>query len=127
MCVLSAFGKNKQTNKQLQWKGGAQGCSTAAVSGEELQKKPQGPRSGRALSLFLGDLKGKGKWVYSPDRLFLLKLSVEARGDAVESLDTFTSLEAPRGVSSPQPDATSWKPQGAEEQRKLKQHCDESF
>lgn len=63
MYVLSAFGKNKETNKQLQWKGGAQGHSTAAVSGKELQKKTQGPRGGRVLSLFLGDLKRKGQWV----------------------------------------------------------------
>lgn len=76
--------------------------------GNSFRKSHKAPGVGRDVSLFLGDLKRKGKWVYSPDRLFLLKFTVEARGYVVKSLDTFTppeAPEAPRGVSSPQPDA----------------------
>lgn len=29
----------------------------------ELQEQPRGPRGGRALSAFLGDLKRKGQWI----------------------------------------------------------------
>lgn len=34
--------------------------------------------------------------------VFLLMLTVEASGDSVKSLDTFTPSETPRGVSPPQ-------------------------
>lgn len=41
MCALSTFGKNKQTNKQLQWKGGAQGHSSFWGTASEKATRPQ--------------------------------------------------------------------------------------
>lgn len=47
-----------------------------------------------------------------------IKRHSRGKGGTLNSLDTFTPPETPRGVSSPQPDATGWKPWGARKQRK---------
>lgn len=46
ICILSAFGKSKETNRQNSYSGkvGPEACRKAAASGKELQKKPRGPQ-----------------------------------------------------------------------------------
>lgn len=53
VCILSAFGKSKQTNRRNSCcgKAGPEACRKVAAFGEELHKTPRGPRGASTRSM----------------------------------------------------------------------------